>query len=82
MGSDICCSSDSPNSKPKLQAHKLPSKPEVTIKLEDIFQILIETKNKKISMHDFEKIGSLGQGGYGKVYLVEEKANKQKGIRT
>lgn len=59
---------------------KGPFKPEVKIKLEDIFMILMDSKNKKLSMADFEKIGSLGQGGYGKVYLVEEKANQEKGI--
>jgi hypothetical protein len=56
--------------------HKIKKEEQLKIKLDDMFDILMETKNKKMSMHDFEKIGSLGQGSYGKVYLVEEKVNK------
>lgn len=56
--------------------HKMKKEDQLKIKLDDMFEILMDTKNKKISMNDFEKIGSLGQGSYGKVYLVEEKVNK------
>lgn len=53
MGTYLCCADEKVSNKTKLNNAKTPAKPEVKIKLEDIFHILIESKNKKISMNDF-----------------------------
>ena len=53
MGADLCCIEQTDNTKVALVHSKKTHKPEVKMKLQDIFTILMDSKNKKLSMNDF-----------------------------
>lgn len=53
MGADLCCIEQTDQTKVTLVHSKKTHKPEVKMKLQDIFTILMDSKNKKLSMNDF-----------------------------